>query len=275
MKIQNTWAIAAVCLFAGASSIKAQSNPSSSGGSTPKGQIVALLNALDKLYAPPPPGLGHDAAQTLVVQREKAKQNLIQSLAALGPGAAQAISDLYKQSSAVRDRLILAEALGSSQDPAALPVLQSLLGGETDYFDRQKLISALAHRPESAAGDTLAGVLSGSDPGGLKFAAVQGLAGRPGALTTLDTIIEGGTDVAVRLEAIRSLGRIGTDTARLTLVGIAQKTALDVLVRQTAIQELRRSFGSAAVQVLTALTQDPNPAVGNAASQTLTMLNKP
>jgi HEAT repeat protein len=267
----NKLAIFVAVLVAGSWCCHAQGN--SNPGSTPKGQIVALLNALDNLYGPPPPGLTPDKASALNSQRAQAKLDLVQKLAALGPGGAQAISDSYKQSGVIRDRLILAEALGAIEDSNAVTVLQNLLAGETDFFHRQKLINSLAHRSESAAVNSLVGITTGNDPGGLKFAAVQGLSGRPGALATLDAIIENPGDMTVRLEAIRSVGRIGTDAARLTLAGIAQKTSLDTIIRQTAIQELRRSFGLSALDVLQKLTNDPDPAIRDTASQALAMLN--
>jgi HEAT repeat protein len=185
---------------------------------------------------------------------------------------ATADSDSYKQSNVIRDRLLLAEALGAIQDPNTVSVLQNLLAGETDYFHRQKLITALGHRSESGAVDSLVGILNGNNAGGLKFAAVQGLSGRPAALTALETVIETGTDIVVRLEAIRSVGRIGTDAARLVLVKIAQNVSLDTIIRQTAIHELRRSFGTVSIPVLQALTTDPNPAVAQSALQALSML---
>jgi HEAT repeat protein len=270
MKTTNKLAIVCAVMLAGAWCAQAQGNPNS--GSIPRGQIVSLLNALDNLYGPPPPGLTPDKAAALNAQRAQAKVDLLQKLIALGPGAAQAISDSYKQSNVIRDRLILAEALGSIQDPSAVAVLQNLLAGETDFFHRQKLITALGHRSESGALNSLVGITTGSDPGGLKFAAVQGLSGRAGALAALDAVIENGTDLAVRLEAIRSIGRIGTDAARQMLVKIAQNASLPSIIRETAIQELRRSFGSVVIPVLQALTNDPDPGVQAAAAQALSLL---
>jgi HEAT repeat protein len=270
MKTTNKLAIVCSIMLAGAWCADAQGNPN--GGPTPKGQIIALLNALDNLYGPPPPGQTADKAAALNSQRAQAKLDLIQKLAALGPGGAQAISDSYKQSSVIRDRLLLAEALGSIQDSNAVAVLQNLLSGETDFFHRQKLITSLGHRSESGALNSLVGITTGNDPGGLKFAAVQGLSGRAGALAALNAVIENGTDLAVRLEAIRSVGRIGTDAARQTLVTIAQNASLPSIIRETAIQELRRSFGSVTIPVLQALTSDPDPGVQSAAAQALSLL---
>jgi HEAT repeat protein len=121
----------------------------------------------------------------------------------------------------------------------------------------------------------LAEVAAGGPEAGLQFAAVQGLSGRAAGLATLDTVIQSAGNQAVRLEAIHSVGLFKTDAAQNVLISLAQNASLEPLVRQTAIEQLRRSFGQGAVSALERLQSDPSPWVRDSASKALAVLRRP
>ena len=141
-------------------------------------------------------------------------------------------------------------------------------------FEQRALVTALAHRQEAQAVEVLSDVLAAQWPTGVRLAAVQGLAGRPAALDALSLAIRSDADQTVRAEAIRSLGLIGDEAAGKVLLRVAQDNELEARLRQTAIQEMRRSFGPGAQATLEALSQDTDPIVRQSAGQALSMLRR-
>jgi len=153
-------------------------------------------------------------------------------------------------------------------------VLKDLLSSESGVYERRELIAALAHRSEAAAVEPLSAVIKGDQPGVLQFSAVQGLSGRAEALPLLTSVVETGLDRQVRLEALRGIGLIRNETAQATLTAWAQQSSMESFVRQAAIQELRRTYGLRAEQVLQTLTSDPQPEIRSTAAQALAMLQR-
>jgi HEAT repeat protein len=101
------------------------------------------------------------------------------------------------------------------------------------------------------------------------------MAGRAGALDDL-TRVAGSTDESldVRQESIRSIGEIGTDAAREVLTQTATAPG-DLALRKSAIQELGRTFGDAALPALEALLQDEDEAVRNNAVKAISRMDSP
>ena len=239
-----------------------------------KDGVAVLLSEFDRLFSDPPPEL--TAAQTaeLLSRRQAAKLELVDKLSNLGPGGARLIADAFKATDSLRDRLLMAQAFGKLNDRETVSVLKELLADPKGFFEQQQLIIALGHRTEPSVVEPLTRLVSADEPGALQFAAVQALAGRAGALPVLEGVIQTGSDRIVRLEAIRSIGLIGDENAKAALVDFAQAQAMEPIVRQTAIQELRRSFGQSAEGALTSLSNDSEPAVRASATAALAMLRK-
>jgi HEAT repeat protein len=73
--------------------------------------------------------------------------------------------------------------------------------------------------------------------------------------------VNNGTETLdVRQESVRSIGRIGTTEARGVLMTVASSGG-DLSLRKSAIQELGRSFGEAAVPDLQVLLNDTDEAI--------------
>ena len=233
-----------------------------------------LLAQLDQLYPAAPRKLSGSQRKEVEARRQAAQQKVVEQLSALGPGGARAIAETFKNTANLRDRMLLAQALARLNDRETVGVLKDLIASQPGLYEQQQLIIALGHRTEPSVVEPLARVLSSTQPDMLKFAAVQALAGRADALPALETVIENGADRTVRLEAIRSIGLMGNGDAKATLIDLAQAAALEPLLRQTAIQELRRSFGAGAQEALASLVNDTEPSVRASATMALAMLQK-
>jgi HEAT repeat protein len=224
-----------------------------------RAQIVAILAELKNLYGDVGT-LSWEETKALVASRRKASDDLVDRLAKLGPGGARAISDVFGEADSVRARLLLVAALGRIGDEEAAAVLGDLMNRDNSYSLRKEIVASLGERKEIASTAVLAGILQAQDDARLRATSVQALSGRADALPLLTERIRNDTSKDVVMESIRSVGLIGNDNARNILAGIAQGS-MDVAVRQTAIQELGRSFGAGALGVLEQLLGDPNEAI--------------
>jgi HEAT repeat protein len=181
-------------------------------------------------------------------------------LAGLGVGGAAAMAAAYNETDDVRGKLMLIHALGRIQDDAADGVLQSLLGGESTFSLQREIIAALGQRQDAGSTVILGQIAAGETDQQLRFAAAQALAGRVDALPVLTQLIQTETNPDVQKVMLLSVGAIHNAAAQGVLAGVAQGN-MDIGIRQTAIQELARSFGVGALDVFQQLLNDPNEAI--------------
>jgi HEAT repeat protein len=208
-------------------------------------------------------------AKALIAQREQATKALEDRLARLGPGGARALAAGYTEAGSTRSKLLLVRTLGKINDAGAADELQGLLGRDASFSLRKEMVVALGQRQEPKAAQVLADVLANSQDAQLRFASAQALAGRASALPLLAERIQREAHPEVRKELIRSVGLVGTPAAMNVLAGVAE-TPSDVAVRQAAIQELGRSMGANALQVLERLLSDSDEAIRKSAVNALT-----
>lgn len=184
----------------------------------------------------------------------------------------EGLAKTYRVTGGLKERLALAKQFGSMRGAGSVATVSDLLQFEQNLFARRALIEGLAGRPEAV--DVLSKLLRDDPQQGVRIAAVRALAGREGALSALQNAIMTDVDRTVRLEAVRSLGLIGNGAAKDALVGVAHASQLDILVRQTAIHELRRSIGRPAQPALEALLKDDDQTIRNTARAAITALPK-
>lgn len=223
---------------------------------TKRAEVTAALAELKNLYGDVGT-LSWDETKALVAKRRKASEDLVDHLAKLGPGGARAIAEAFGGADSVRAKLLLVATLGRIGDGEAVAVLADLMGRDNSYSLRKEIVAALGKRQETASSAVLTGILQTQDDARLRAASVQALSGRADALPVLTDRIHNDTSKDVVMESIRSIGLIGNDEARNLLAGIAQST-MDLAVRQTAIQELGRSFGEKSLPVLQQLFSSPD-----------------
>jgi HEAT repeat protein len=224
-----------------------------------KASVMAALQDEKKLYGYAG-ALSWDDAKALVTRRQQETKAIEDRLAGLGAGGAAAIAAGYNETDDVRGKLMLIHALGRIQDGAADATLQSLLGSESSFSLQREIVAALGQRqdPESVA--ILSQIAAGQTDPQLRFAAAQSLAGQPDALPVLTQLIQTETNPDVQKKMLLAVGAIHNDAAQRVLAGVAEG-GMDVGIRQTAIQELARSFGADALGVFQQLLNDPNEAI--------------
>jgi len=125
---------------------------------------------------------------------------------------------------------------------------------------RKEMVLALGQRNDPASQQALAAILSRQEDAQLRFASAQALAGRESALPLLAECISKETSPEVRAELIHSIGLAQSPAAMNVLVAAAQGP-LDVALRNTAIQELARSFGGSALDILDKLLRNSDEAI--------------
>jgi HEAT repeat protein len=224
-----------------------------------KASVAAALEAEKKLFEYAG-ALGWDEAKALIARRQQETKALEDRLAGLGPGGAQAIAAAYKETDDARGKLMFIHALGRIQDDAADATLQALLASESTFSFQREIVAALGQRQDAESTAIVSQIAASQTDPQLRFAAAQSLAGRADALPVLTQLIQTETSPDVQKEMIISVGAIHNDAAERALTGIAQGS-MDIGIRQTAIQELARSFGAAALGVFQQLLNDPNEAI--------------
>jgi len=227
--------------------------------STQSSAIRQVLSEIKSIYGQAG-ALGWDQAKTLITSREKAANELVDRLAKLGPGSARAIATAYPDTDTTRAKLLLVHALGRSEDIEASAVLNTLLGIDNSLSLRKEMVLALGQRNDPASQQALAAILSRQEDAQLRFASAQALAGRESALPLLAECISKETSPEVRAELIHSIGLAQSPAAMNVLVAAAQGP-LDVALRNTAIQELARSFGGSALDILDKLLRNSDEAI--------------
>jgi hypothetical protein len=181
-----------------------------------------------------------DGARALIAGRKAAAEAIAARLAALGPGGARAIEDDFDEGDPTRARLLLVTALGAIDDPEAPAVLRTLLDREPTFIVKREVLLALGRCGEPAAAAALDGVLATEPDPQLRIAAVHAASRHPTVVDALARCAGADADAAVRLEAVRALGRAGSAAAHAALEGIAGRPDIDPAVRRAAARELAR-----------------------------------
>jgi HEAT repeat protein len=226
---------------------------------TKKAQVVATLDDEKKLYNYAG-AMGWDDAKALIAKRQEATTDLEKRLAAMRQGGASAIAATYGEVDDVRGRMTLLHALGMIQDDQAGGLLQALLDSESSLSLQREIIDALNLRHDADTVALLAQIAAEASDSRLRFAAVQGLAGREDGLSALQQLMQTETDPEVQKAIVLAVSGIHTDAAQSLLASVAQG-AMDPSIRESAIQALARSFGAGALSVFQQLLNDPDQGI--------------
>jgi len=240
-----------------------------------KREVQRALDELSELYGYAG-ALNYDDAKALIAQRKAREQELIERLAALGPGGARAIREVYGEMEsapgATRGQMLLIQALEKIEDEDASLVLGALYEEDDRVSLQREIIASLAHRPDSL--DTLLSLVAQEDDERLKGPGMMAMADKPEALPFLGEVIQSEEETRdVRQEAVRSVGELGGEEAQQLLTSVAVDPAVDPAIRVSAVSELWRSFGEGARATLEALSNDPDEKIRNVSSTMLRRLD--
>ena len=224
-----------------------------------RARVAETFRALRRIYGHAG-ALSWEDAKALIEAREKAEEDLVDRLASLGPGGAKILAEVYPSGPGTREQMLVIRALGQIEDTEAAQVLDSLLAAEQSHSMRKEMVMALGRRDELASSQVLANVLANEQDDQVRFASAQALSRNVDSVPLLAQQLHADPSPNVQKELIHSLGKTGTDSAMSALesVALSQK---ELSVRQTAIQELARSFGAKSLHTLNSMLGDSDPAI--------------
>ncbi len=220
--------------------------------------------------------MDYEQAKALIADRKAKVDEIVKALAALGPGGARAMSEAYaEEGSGTQQQLAMIEALGLIEDEEASDVLGTLYAGDDRYSLQREVLGSLARRTDAESEAVLTGILASEDDKRLRAGAASALGGRATAVPALASLVASSQeDSEVKQEAVHAIGRAGTEEAKTVLTETASAEG-NTLLRKTAIQELARSYGSAAVPQLEPMLKDPDEAVRQSAIRALGRIGTP
>jgi len=205
--------------------------------------------------------LDTEAARALIAKRRAATDVLVRRLVAYGAAGVNPTIDAYASAETGREKLLLIEALGANPSTAAAEGLSGLLAGESAFSYRRAMVEALGESLAPNADGILAGIATTADDPRTRTAAIKSLAAGPDATAALMARVDADPDVDVRIAALTRLSELGGDGAEAALGRVAGQPEAGTRVRAAAIVGLARAFPGGAVEVLTPLVGDEQPAV--------------
>jgi HEAT repeat protein len=217
-------------------------------------EVAAALDALAKLYAHSGQ-LDWDAARARAQEQEAGRKALVERLAALGPGGAEELARRYRETASVREKLLLAEALGRSVGGEAAGEIQALLEDEDVYSLRRELAVALGRRKEPEAAAAVAELIASEGDARIRVALVHTLTGAESGSALLARMAASDPTPEVRIEALAALGRSPGQAGAAAVAQAAQAADQPESVRVAAAQELARSFPDESVAALRSILE--------------------
>lgn len=182
--------------------------------------------------------------ETLVLKarRRTAEEALQADIGASGPEGARWAVAAIPAATGSRERLVLLGGLARNPSPEAVAGLQAVYAGEPSLRMREEALRALGQSEGEGATEALVATVEGEADERLRQIAVQSLAGDPAAIPALQALARDPSQpVAVRLEAIPSLGAVGSPEARAALAALAQDPSVEARIRRYAQRALARS----------------------------------
>jgi len=206
--------------------------------------------------------LDYDQAKSLVQEREKQLQALIDELAAMGAGGARAMYEAFPTLTGTRERQAMIKALALIDDPEASSVLGAWYEDTSVPFSlKRDILGALGRRGDEAAYEALSSIVMEESDVHLLGATMQALSSQGEAASLLSGVAQSDSqDLDVRREAVHSLGLVNSEEGLNALQAVATSEE-DLRLRESAIQEMARSYGNAALPSLESLLSDPSEAI--------------
>lgn len=212
-------------------------------GTAPRDDVGGLAEEIAgwrKLYENQP-RLTPEQTVDLRERRAAAAEELARRIGNSGPEIVPQVRSAIREAPRSREKLVLMDGLGNHPTAEAVDALEEVFSEEELARLKQEALRQLGNSEGEGHNDLLIDqMLDGEDPELAQLAAAM-LHGEAGALDSLLACIYGDQPVEVRLEAVHSIGGIGTDEARSALDGVVSSD-LEDRVRLYAEKEIERSF---------------------------------
>lgn len=214
--------------------------PPPTGHTTPRaGQPVrAEVESLTSLYATDRGHMDAAARSALKAERARAHDALVRSVAEGGAAVVGPTLEAIRQGAA-REQLVLVEGLGRNPSPEAVAALEVVYGEAGTFRLRESVLTALGGSDAPGHTALLEEVLTSQDDT-LAQVAAMALSGELEAVDALRAAVDAEAPMAVRLEALSSLGEVGTPEARAEVQAVADDPTKEPRVRQYASHVLAR-----------------------------------
>lgn len=205
------------------------------------GQLDHELAAWRDLFAPRG-RLSVEQTRALVAGRDAQAEALAALIGAMGPAELDALRARFAGAK-TRDSLVLIEGIGRSSEAVSVSVLEELYVDEAGYTLRSNILKALGDSPAPDHTVLLVQELWTNPDGRLSQTAAMMLRGEEAAAGDLAAAIDSELPLKTRLEAVASLGAVGSAQAEQAPTQVAADEDARARVRAYAEKELVRSFG--------------------------------
>ena len=204
-------------------------------------RFAADLDRWRALHAPVG-RLSLEETKALVAARDAQAEALAAGIGAL------AADDLHEvvltlDGARTRDRLVVIDGLGRNASPEAVAALEALYDQDPGYTTRRNVLTALGDSPAPGHHALLVEAMWSAEDERLSQTAAMMLRGEAAATDALIDALDSALPMNTRLEAVASLGAVGSADAEAALREVVADDAVNARVRAYAERELVRSFG--------------------------------
>lgn len=188
--------------------------------------------------------LTQEETLALMADREAAADRVEEAVAKLPASELAGVREALGATSSSREKMTLVRGLGEHMAGEAVQILVDTYEEQGIFRIREEILRALGDSSATGHIELAVRVMLGEGPASadprLRQIAAQSLYGEAEALGALERLLGSAAPIAVKLEAIHSIGGIGSAAARRVLDRVVTSAATPERVRQYAEQELLR-----------------------------------
>lgn len=218
----------------------------SGGAATPDGdagiaQLDRDLTVWRDLFSPKG-RLSVEETRALIAERDAAAEALAGTIGGLSADQLDEVLVRF-DASKTRDKIVLIDGLGRNVDGEAVALLEELYEAEEGYTLRAKVLTALGDSAAPAHTHLLVEQMWSAQDERLSQTAAMMLRGEAAATSDLAAAMDSDLPMNTRLEAVSSLGAVGSSEAEQALQEVVDGDDTHPRLKAYAEKELERSFG--------------------------------
>lgn len=206
-------------------------------------ELGASLDEFEALYTDARGFMSQADTEALKARRAAASATIVARIGAGGPEIVPAVRDALRATERPRDKLVLIAGLGRNPSAEAVAALEELYAEQDLFRVKEEALRSLGESEGPGHARLLATEMVAAKDERLAQIAAMSLYGDGEATQALIAAVWSDRPMNVRLEAISSLGGVGTVEARSSLEQIADSGEIEARVAQYAAHVLRRERG--------------------------------